>query len=93
MARERLWIERQLATISGIEVFPSRANFLLLRMTKHECTAAGIVHQLARRNILIRDCSNFAGLGKQFVRVAIRRREENRRLIAALADVVGRKRL
>jgi threonine-phosphate decarboxylase len=89
MARERLWVERQLATIGGIEVFPSRANFLLLRITKRGCTAAGTVHQLARRNILIRDCSNFAGLGKQFIRVAIRQREENRRLIAALIAIVG----
>jgi threonine-phosphate decarboxylase len=93
MARERPWVERQLATITGIEVFPSRANFLLLRITKRGCTAASIVYQLARHNILIRDCSNFAGLGKRSIRVAIRRREENRRLIAALADVVGRKRL
>jgi threonine-phosphate decarboxylase len=89
MARERLWVERQLATISGIEVLPSRANFLLLKITKRECTATSIVHQLARHNILVRDCSNFAGLGKRFIRVAIRRREENWRLITALIDIVG----
>lgn len=93
MVRERLWIERQLATIAGVEVFPSQANFLLLRIKKHGCTAADVAHQLAQYNILIRDCSNFVGLGKQFIRIAIRRREENQRLIAALTDVVGGKRL
>jgi len=89
MVRERLWIERQLAAIAGIEVFPSQVNFLLLRIKKHGCPAADVARQLAKYDILIRDCSNFAGLGKQFLRIAIRRRAENKRLLAALGTVLN----
>jgi threonine-phosphate decarboxylase len=91
MERERQWFERQLRTIPGIETFPSSANFFLVKIKRRSLTAADMAQQLAVSSILIRDCSNFVGLGKQFFRVAIRRRAENKRLLAALQVVFGGK--
>jgi threonine-phosphate decarboxylase len=44
---------------------------------------------LRRRGILIRDCSSIDGCTERMVRVAVRIRPENDRLLAALTDVLG----
>jgi threonine-phosphate decarboxylase len=93
MTRERRRLAEQLTSIAGVQVFPSQANFLLAKVTQHGLAAADVAHQLANHNILIRDCANFPGLGKQFFRVAVRRRAENKRLLAALHTVFGGKEL
>ena len=38
------------------------------------------------KGILIRDCSNYPGLDENYVRVAVRNREENVKLVKALND-------
>jgi hypothetical protein len=45
--------------------------------------------RLLTKHILIRNCGNFAGLNNRFFRVAVRGREENDRLLAALAAAVS----
>lgn len=67
-------------------IFPSEANFLLLKFK--DPPSAKLSDELLRRRILVRDCSNFRGLGAGFIRVAVRKREENIRLIKALQEVV-----
>ena len=65
----------------GWSVSPGEANFLLLGVGSATETRAG----LARRGLLVRDCTSF-GM-PEFIRVAVRRPGENRRLLAALADL------
>ena len=77
--RERVSAE---LTALGIQVFPGAANFLLLYSDINLC------EKLLERGIMIRDCSNYIGLGKGFVRIAIRTKEENDRLLAAVREVL-----
>lgn len=86
-ARERLF--RQLAGLPGLKVFPSAANYLLLKLEKPGLDAASLRWRLLARGLIIRDASNFPGLDARFVRVAVRRPEENDRLVAALAEVLA----
>lgn len=88
MERERGWLVQQLATIPGLQPFPSHANFLLIKVTHPKIRLSTLVHRLGQANILIRDCANFHGLGKQFFRVAVRTRAENTRLLEALRTVI-----
>ena len=39
--------------------------------------------------ILLRDCSNYPGLDDTFVRVAVRKREDNERLLEAFRRIGG----
>jgi threonine-phosphate decarboxylase len=89
MAREHRWFADQLTSVAKIHVFPSQANFLLVKIIERKRTAADVARQLADHNILIRDCANFPGLGKQFFRVAVRRRAENTRLLEMLSFVLN----
>ena len=44
--------------------------------------------QLLERDILIRSCANYHGLGPDFYRVCVRREEENKQLIQAMREVL-----
>lgn len=84
MAHERAWLFAKLSALEGVHVFPSHANFFLVRVQRTRLDALALASALAEEHILIRSCENFAGLGKQFFRIAVRKRAENRRLLRAL---------
>ena len=44
--------------------------------------------ELIRRGIIIRSCSNYIGLDHSFYRVAVRTREENKKLLEELSKVL-----
>jgi threonine-phosphate decarboxylase len=88
--RERAFLTKRLAALGWLEPLPSETNFLLVRISAPGITSTHLCEQLAARNILIRDGSNFPGLGRRYVRVAIRRRSENQRLIEELRTVCSR---
>lgn len=67
--------------IPGVRVFPGTANFLLLRVDG----AGEIARRLGERGIVVRLCDSFSGLpADAFLRVAVRKRSENQRLVEAL---------
>ena len=69
-------------TPAGLEVFPSRANFLAFRAGN----AKRIFDQLCARGILIRDISSYPGLDN-CLRVSVGTPQENDAFLAALTEV------
>lgn len=70
-----------LRTIPGVHVFPGAANFLLLRVEQ----AGKVAQRLRERGIIVRLGDGFTGLATDsFLRVAVRKRSENQRLVEAL---------
>lgn len=63
------------------KVYESDANYLFFRADPD------LNERLAKRGILIRDCSNYKGLGRGYFRIAVRTPEENNRFLCALAEV------
>lgn len=78
---ERDRLERKLAQL-GFRVVPSAANFILFN------GKAGLAEKAREYKILIRDCSNYSGLGKGWYRVAVRLRKENEHLLKVLKKIV-----
>lgn len=76
--RERMTEELQAC---GVRVYPGEADFLFLYSEKE------LYERLLERGILTRDCSNYVGLQKGYLRVAVRKREENDRLLSAIREV------
>ena len=66
----------------GIKVFPSDANFLLVK------SKINLYEKLLARHVLIRWCSNFTGLSDEFYRIAIRSAGENKIFIKILTEVL-----
>lgn len=77
----------ELSQIAGLRPYPPEANFILVKI-ETELSSSKLQEELAKKGILIRDCSNFAGLDDTFFRVAVRKREKNLRLIESLKDVI-----
>jgi threonine-phosphate decarboxylase len=77
---EKSFLEERFREL-GITYFPSAANYYLLRIEDRPETIAA----LRRKGILVRDCSNFDGLDGSFIRVAVRSRSENERLLKELS--------
>lgn len=76
---EREWLRGQLEAL-GCEVFPAAANYLFFMWKQ------GLYEYCLSCGILIRDCSNYRGLGAGAYRVCVRTREENERLLAVMAQ-------
>ena len=66
----------------GIKVFDSDANFILFRTDDDRLKEKLITH-----GILIRDCSNYHGLGRGYYRAAVRTEKENTELVKALRSI------
>jgi histidinol-phosphate aminotransferase len=76
---ERQRLAERLAKLPGLEVVPSQANFLLVRVAG----SSELCRRLHGAGILVRDRSAVSGCGEAF-RVTVGRPEENDRLLAAL---------
>ncbi|MBI4002648.1 MAG: threonine-phosphate decarboxylase [Nitrospira defluvii] len=87
MDRERLRLLKKLEQLPGCTVFPSAANFILMELPVRQ-KVAETVAVLRRHGILIRDCSQVPGLNARSVRVAVRTRADNDRLLHALTAVI-----
>lgn len=74
---ERDYLKKELEKLA-IKVYPSKANFLLIE------TDRDLKEELLKKKILIRDCSDYEGLQKNFYRIAVKTREENNILINAI---------
>ncbi len=79
--KEKQFLEGQFKKF-GIRFYPSSANFYLLEIKN----AKKLIDRLLERHIAVRDCSDFKGLGSSHIRVAVKRRRENKMLIRELSD-------
>jgi len=82
---EREWLSARLSEL-GLEVFPSAANYLFIELAGRMCSSSELRARLiVGHKILIRNCDSYEGLEcGQFIRVAVRSRQDNQRLVEAL---------
>lgn len=74
-----------LSQVPYLRVIPSQANFFLCEVTEGYSSSALAAKLLNESNILIKDCSGKKGFhGRNYIRLAIRSREDNERLVNAL---------
>jgi threonine-phosphate decarboxylase len=84
--RERLLSE--LRIMPGVETFPAAANFLFVKVPADK--APLLTEKLALRGMLVRDCSSFPGLDSRYIRISVRTAGDNKRLLRALRELLGR---
>ncbi|MEQ5800647.1 threonine-phosphate decarboxylase CobD [Halomonas sp. H10-9-1] len=98
LARTQQWLSSEHPRLqsglvaAGLEVVPSRANFFLVRPALEPRAASGQGHgaalfeRLLRSGILARHTHGFRGLDGDWLRVALRDRAANDRLLAVLSE-------
>lgn len=90
--RTHAWLAEELPRLSqgiaalGYRVVPSCANFLLFQADRSAEATETLLAHLLRAGVLARHTVNFPGLDGAWLRVAVRERADNERLLAALAE-------
>ena len=87
MLQERLYLFNELANIHGLLPYKPTVNYIFIKINRVGMTSPLLRERLLEYGIAIRDCSNFMGLNDKYFRVAVRTRDENMRLIAALKNI------
>jgi threonine-phosphate decarboxylase len=87
---ERAFLARELSEISVFKVYPADANFFFIDIRQSGFTAAQLKEKLLEYSVLIRDCTSFAGIDEYYVRVAVKTRRENEKLLEAVKKVLGK---
>lgn len=84
---ERRRFAAALAEVPLLRVLPSQANYFLCEVLPPATSHGLAVELLQKHDILIKDCSTKKGFdGRNFVRLAIRDRKDNERLVEALKE-------
>lgn len=86
--KERKFLMEEILRIDGLLPHPSVTNFILIKIVDKGITSSQLRERLIQKGILIRNCSNFRGLNRGFIRIAVRCREENVKLIDCLKEIL-----
>ena len=85
---ERNRFHAALTEVAYLKVLPSQANYFLCEVLPPFTSHGLAVELLQTHDILIKDCSTKKGFaGRNFVRLAIRNRTDNERLVEALKKI------
>jgi threonine-phosphate decarboxylase len=90
IVKERSHFAKMLSKIGELYVFPSETNFLLVKILNKKITSTALREQMAKKGILIRDCSTFIGLDDSYFRVTVKSSTENSTLIKTLKATLKR---
>lgn len=83
---EKIWFFEKLNEINNIKAFKSEVNFILVKLLKD--TSMEFREKMIKEGIVVRDASNFKYLDNSYIRLAIKDRERNLKVIEALKKVV-----
>lgn len=75
----------ELEKLPFVKALPSQANYIMCELLDGIKSDA-LAYDLLRKNILIKDLSSKIGNGKQYIRLAVRKKEENDYLLQCLAS-------
>lgn len=78
---------KSLSELSYLEMYSSEANFVLCKLKAG--SSAELQQYLGERGFYIRTCGDFYGLDESYIRLAVRRQDENERLLENMRSYRG----
>lgn len=85
---ERDRIVRELSSWDSVKIYPSQANFLLVRIKKEGVTADDLFEHAIRKGLMIRNCSTFPFLDNSYFRFCFMLPEKNTELLNCLRELL-----
>ncbi|MBE0446613.1 MAG: threonine-phosphate decarboxylase [Actinobacteria bacterium] len=89
LANEAQRLYEELSGINRLAAYEPAANYILVKV-ESGMSSSHLQEELLRRGVVIRDCSSYTGMDDRHFRVAVKRPEDNDRLLDALRDVFNR---
>ncbi len=88
---ERELLVEKMSTISGLQVFPSQANFILFRVLSeaNNVSVNDVFESIRQSGVLIKNMKADTGLLKDCLRVTVGTPEENKAFVAALISAMN----
>ena len=86
LIKERKYLLNNIKKV-GLRTIKSDTNFFLINL-EGKISSVDLKNKLLDKNILIRDCSSFRVLGLDYIRVAVKLREDNLILINELRSIM-----
>ncbi len=86
--KERNYFYKELKKIKNIKVFKPAANFIFIKIL-NKLTTRELIDIMAMSGILVRDCNSYCGLNNKYIRVAVKSRKENKKLLTVLNNVIN----
>lgn len=80
--KERTYLLKELSTIQDIKPYNTHSNYILIKLLKYN--EEYVFNFLLKYGILVRKCSSFKTLGNNYIRVAVKDRDNNINLIKLL---------
>lgn len=90
VAQDRTYMLNQLEGISGLRVFPSKANFLYVELPSNVAGRKLRDRLLEKYGLMVRECSNKIGSSEQYLRLAVQTKEAVDLLVQALRESLDR---
>lgn len=88
MQTERNLIYSAMSSRKTIKVFKPDANFLLIKLLKEDQTSADVFDYCIQKGLMVRDCSDYEGLGNKFVRFCFLKPEQNDKMVNTILEIV-----
>lgn len=85
---ERNLIYSALCSRKTIKVFKPDANFVLIKLLKEDLTATEVFEYCLQKGFMIRDCTDYEGLGEKYVRFCFLKPEQNDRMVNTILEIV-----
>ncbi|WP_297598251.1 threonine-phosphate decarboxylase CobD [uncultured Cetobacterium sp.] len=83
---EKIWFYQELLKLDKVEVSPTETNFILVKLL--EDNAKSFRKKMIEAGVLVRDASNFMFLDESYIRLAIKDRDKNQKVLDALKKVM-----
>jgi len=77
---------KELSKVEWLTPYEPSANYILVKI-ESEMTASSLQEELLSRGIAIRDCSSYTGMDEKHFRVAVKRPQDNDRLLSILREL------
>lgn len=85
LQKERLYLKDSLESL-GLQVYESSANYFLFKKNKQ--WDIDFYTALLEKEILIRDCSDYKGLGEGYYRIAVKTHKENEVIVETVKQIL-----
>lgn len=85
---ERNLVYSALSSRKTIKVFKPEANFVLIKLLKEEQTASEVFDYCIKKGFMIRDCTNYEGLGEKYIRICFMKPEQNDNIVNTILEIV-----
>ncbi len=85
---ERNLVFSALSSRKTIKVFKPASNFILIKLLKEEQTASEVFEYCIKKGLMIRDCTDYEGLGEKYIRFCFMKPEQNDIIVNTLLEIV-----